>query len=137
MYNHHNATYIELGKGPWYVLQNLASLPSREEFIKTFTDDYYQYTDEELNRYYEFIKDFIGDSPINKIECHGDGSDELCFAEELRYEYLGDMTFPRNSDQYIDDIVRVRNKKDYYTRPLHPEHLREYERLGWNVSRVS
>ena len=112
LYNHYKASFFELGKGPWYKLNDLIPILYKKDnfldFLKkewrTFSD-----TEEAKIKYYTLIaqavQEFVKDSPEKSIKCFGDSGDEDLWADYLKYEFAGSRYFldsPEEYKNYID-----------------------------------
>ena len=71
LYNHHKASFFELGKGPWYMLNDVipALYDSKKliEILKKEWNTFSSETEEEKTEYFiliaQAIQEFVKDSP--------------------------------------------------------------------------
>lgn len=108
LYNHHKASFFELGKGPWYMLNDVipALYDSKKliEILKKEWNTFSSETEEEKTEYFiliaQAIQEFVKDSPEKSIQCFGDNGEADLWADYLKYEFVGTRYFLGNPEDY-------------------------------------
>jgi hypothetical protein len=97
IFNHANATYYDLGKGPFYVLSDtvdvLFDAKKLYEVLLEEWDTFNGESEEEKCAYFrllsEDIERFVKGSLINQVQVYSDTGDESLYARILDYKCAG------------------------------------------------
>lgn len=139
IYNHANATYYELGKGPWYILGNKKLLYDTKSLADTLTEEW-SYADVTPTYYRCVAHDvvrFVKGTPKTSIEVYGDGGDEHMWSLILKYKCTGSrygLPHPTKNQEAIDSENERSNHWSYgELSRKDSDYLRE---SGWNFRKV-
>lgn len=147
LYNHANATFYELGKGPWYFIEEMKwALHDAEIFAEVLKDEWDTFDDDEEKseeniRYYKLIaKDlekFVKNAKENQIVCHNDAGDHLMQARMLKYICVGsryNLGDPKENQAMIDS---ENDRSTHWSfKDLSDEEIFELRKQGWNFSKA-
>jgi hypothetical protein len=100
LYNHANATYYELGKGPFgahIIDTHKKDLYNAEAFLDVLKKEWNSFStsvpEDDRIKYFTLIAQdlqaFVKDTPEDQIQCFGDNGDEDLWADWLKYEFVG------------------------------------------------
>jgi len=149
--NHHNATYYELGKGPWNDLNYEKIALYDADLMAVFLEeswDNFDHANPGRSNYFVLVgKDvarFVGDAPPKSLVVYADCGDEHVWAHGLKYVCNG---VRYNLDDPEKNAADVKEYNDCYLDPdrysLYAFDLlegdRQIERLiaeGWNTGRL-
>jgi hypothetical protein len=117
LYNHHKASFFELGKGPWYKLNDMIPvLYYAEEFLEFLKKEWNTFgseSEEEKIEYFTLIaqavQEFVKGSPEKSIQCFGDNGDADLWADYLKYEFAGTRYYlgsPEDYKKYVDYLKK-------------------------------
>jgi hypothetical protein len=117
LYNHHKASFFELGKGPWYMLNSVVPvLYDSKKFLETLKkewDNFSAESEEAKIKYFtllaQALQEFVKDSPEETIQCYGDSGDAVLWADFLKYEFVGSRYFldrPEDYKKYVDHLKK-------------------------------
>ena len=137
LYNHQNATVFELGKGPWFLIENKNMLHIASHFVAWLKENWgHSATSIKYHKILaKAVKDFSEGTPDSSLEVWGDCGEELGWAGSLGYVCTGsryslsDPVKNRECVSIINELI-LRLKNDYLTLT---DKDREYLiTKGWN-----
>lgn len=138
MFNHSNATFYELGRGPWYILDDLKwTLHDSEIFAEVLEHEWDSFEDPNKTWYFKLLardlERFVKNSKESDLTIHGDSGDELMQAQMLGYRCTGsryELADPKKNQEYIDD--ENRRTGTWHFSDLSDHERSELRTLGWN-----
>jgi hypothetical protein len=105
-----NKTFYDLGKGPWYHLdvELIADLEMLKEWITTVCFEECGLTTKLWidERIAPDLHRLFGQTPPQYIGIVNDCGDDLCEMKFLGYRCLGTRYFDKNSQEYVDYLMR-------------------------------
>lgn len=143
--NHSNATYYELGKGDWYLINdNKWILYEPEFFVEFFNDNHKRIQKEEFKeeilQYYKLIgeelKEFVKGIDEKSLIVIGDCMDSHIYLLSLKYKCLG-------TRYYLGDPVENKESVDYENKrvqnwhyPIEDDEFEQMKMEGWNFKNI-
>jgi hypothetical protein len=146
--NHSNATYYELGKGDWYLLNGEKWIFYDPEFFVEFFNAEHEETykepfKEETLQYYKLIaeglKKFVGDTKEESLVVVGDvDGDSHIFIRYLKYECLGTRYELRDLVKNKENIDYENNRtKEWGKYSPDKNDIEQMKTGGWNFKNVN
>jgi hypothetical protein len=101
--NHANATYYELGKGP-FSSDDIWAMYEADIYIDILNEEWNYFSDDiDRQQYFRLLaKDlerFVKGTPENKLAIYGDSGDEIMWARMLGYKCIGSRYSLGNSEE--------------------------------------
>jgi len=156
--NHANATYYDLGKGPWNWLDDFKNaLRDPDQMVMYLRENWINFQDhlsEESARYYrllgEDVKRFVGDAPDESLTAVGDAGDDHWTSCPWPVRAYGLKYLCTGSRYKLEDSAKnaeyIKGNNDRHTDvndgstpwwKLSDAEVEELGQAGWNTSKVS
>lgn len=136
LFNHQNATVFELGKGPWYLIEDLGILHTASHFVTWLSENWgHSATSIEYHKVLaKALKDFTENTPEGYLEITGDSSEDLGWAGNLGYICTGSRYGLGNkggNKEYVDHANEYMIG-DGVDSPLTEQDVEKLMAEGWN-----